>query len=212
MNSLTKRTLTGLCGLALSTSVLAATGDIYQVNSAKVNLRNGPSDTNRVLTTLERGTELLELRREGSWLGVRVMATGDEGWIFENLLEPQTQSRLQRTAPALTFKDISADFDQLMGRISGYLGYPVVAGLEQPETGTLRITASPDWLLRKSTDAHLMAATMFYQMWRDTQGGQPVKLVVADHQGDDYIIVADSDDGPQLTVNQSPVLISDIKQ
>jgi uncharacterized protein YgiM (DUF1202 family) len=212
MNSLIKQSLSGLCGLAITASAIAATGDIYRVSSAKVNLRNGPSDTNSVLTTVKRDTELLELRRDGSWLGVRVMTTGEEGWIYDNLVEKQKQSRLQSPIPALTFKDISPDFDQLIGRIGSYLGYPIVSGLEQPEAGTLRITASPDWLLRKSTDAHLMAATMFYQMWRDNQEGRPVKLILSDNQGDDYIVVADSDDGPQLTVNNSSMLISDIKQ
>jgi hypothetical protein len=140
------------------------------------------------------------------------MATGDEGWVYDNLVEKQQQSRLQTTAPALSFKDISVDFDQLMGRIGSYLGYPIVAGLEQPEEGTLRVTASPEWLLRKSTDAHLMAAMMFYQMWQENQDGRPVKLVLSDSQGDEYIVVADSADGPQLTVNNSSMLVSDIKQ
>ena len=91
MNSLVKQSLVGLCGLAMGASAVAATGDLYRVSSAKVNLRNGPSDTTNVLTTVDRGTELLELRRDGSWLGVRVMATGEEGWIYDSLIEKQKQ-------------------------------------------------------------------------------------------------------------------------
>jgi hypothetical protein len=38
--------------------------------------------------TVERGDEVIELTRRDNWLGVRVLRTGEEGWIFGYLLEP----------------------------------------------------------------------------------------------------------------------------
>ena len=61
----------------LPAAPLAATGDLYQVTSEKANLRAGPSDSDNVRTQLGRGEQLLELRREGNWYGVRVLRTGE---------------------------------------------------------------------------------------------------------------------------------------
>src|SRR4051794_41918248 len=77
-----------------ATAALAATGDLYQVTSEKANLRAGPSDNDNVRTQLGHGDQLIELRHEGNWYGVRVLRTGEEGWIFGNLVDRTAQSTL----------------------------------------------------------------------------------------------------------------------
>jgi uncharacterized protein YgiM (DUF1202 family) len=68
----------------------AAPGDIYRVTGSKVNLRSAPSDESTIRSTVAYGDELIELRREGRWLGVRVLGAGEEGWIYSGL--PQVLS------------------------------------------------------------------------------------------------------------------------
>lgn len=206
--NLVKLSLSGLCGLLLSVSALAATGDIYVISSAKVNLRNGPSDNNTVITVVERGVELIELRRDGRWLGVRILSTGDEGWIYDELVEQSVQSQLGERTESLSFKDISADFDHLLGHLGDQLGYPLVTSINQVDDNTLRVTASPAWLLRNGTDTHMMAAVAYYQVWKSSLAGAPVTLMFGDGYGGDYVVITDTDDGPKLTVDTSSLLVS----
>ena len=35
---------------------------------------------------------MIELTRDGNWIGVRVLQTGEEGWIYSGLLEQVAQS------------------------------------------------------------------------------------------------------------------------
>jgi uncharacterized protein YgiM (DUF1202 family) len=76
-------------------SLLAATGDTLRVVGERVNLRAGPSDNATVRSQVVQGEQLLELQRDGNWYGVRVLRTGEEGWIFGNLIEPMTASTLK---------------------------------------------------------------------------------------------------------------------
>ncbi len=204
MKRLSKRILGGICVLPFAVTVFAAPGDIHEVSGAMVNLRSGPSDATNVLTTVERGDELLELRREGSWLGVRVMATGDEGWIYGELVRQVARSRLEQHETSLSLGDLSIDFDRLMGQISEHLGYIPVARIERMENATLRVTAAPEWQLRAGLDAHLMAASALYQMWKENQGGGPVRLVLADARSETYITIEDGDVGPRIIVRDPP--------
>lgn len=200
MNRLSKLSLSGLCAVTFAAAAVADPGDLYEVSGAKVNLRAGPSDDTSVLTTVEQGDKLIELRQEGNWLGVRVMETGDEGWIYGELVRLLAQSRLERSTTPVTFEDLSTDFDRLIERVGAQLGYPPIARLERQEETTLRVTPSRDWLLRADADAHLMAALALYQVWKDDQEGRPVKLVLVDSRGEPYVVIEDSNDGPQLTL------------
>lgn len=200
MNCLVKLSLSGFCAMTLAAAAVADPGDLHEVSGAKVNLRAGPSDDTSVLTTVEQGDELIELRREGNWLGVRVMETGDEGWIYGELVRRVAQSRLERSTTPVSFEELSTDFDRLIERVGAQLGYPPIARLEHQEQATLRVTPSHDWLLRADADAHVMAALALYQVWKADQEGRPVKLVLVDGQGEAYVVIEDSDDGPQLTL------------
>ena len=185
-----------------ATAALAATGDLYQVTSEKANLRAGPSDNDNVRTQLARGEQLIELRREGNWYGVHVLRTGEEGWVFGNLVDRTAQSTLGGDATAPTnagFLDLSESFDKALRSINSTLGYPVVRSVRQGENNTLRVIANPDWLRATSRDAQLMTALAVYQMWKNHQNNQPVRVTLAD--GDQpYITIADEAGGPRLTV------------
>ena len=190
----------------IATAALAATGDLYQVTSEKANLRAGPSDNDNVRTQLGHGEQLIELRREGNWYGVRVLRTGEEGWIFGNLVDRTAQSTLGAGGPAAPtnagFLDLSESFDKALRSINSTLGYPVVRSVRQGENNTLRVIANPDWLRATSRDAQLMTALAVYQMWKNHQNNQPVRVTLAD--GDQpYIAIADEAGGPRLTVTDA---------
>src|SRR5215216_781790 len=96
--------LTGAALLALAVgpaaAALAAPGDLHRVAAERVNLRAGPSEDAAVRRRVGRGEELLELRREGDWYGVRVTRTGEEGWVADDLVERVARSTLdQAQAP-----------------------------------------------------------------------------------------------------------------
>jgi len=188
---------------SLPAAAMAATGDLYQVTSDKANLRAGPSDNDNVRTQLGHGDQLIELRHEGNWYGVRVLRTGEEGWIFGNLVDRTAQSTLGAGGPAAPtnagFLDLSESFDKALRSINSTLGYPVVRSVRQGENNTLRVIANPDWLRATSRDGQLMTALAVYQIWKNHQNNQPVRVTLAD--GDQpYITIADEAGGPRLTV------------
>jgi hypothetical protein len=197
--------------LALSLAALggasaeAAPGDIHRVvNADRVNLRAGPSDESSVRGTVERGDEVIELTRGDNWLGVRVLRTGEEGWIFGQLLEPVALSTLGTGgAPPVEdvgFLRLSEGFNRLIRSINADLGYSVVQEVQQPEADLLRVVPSKAWLISGSRDAHLMAAAAMYEMWKNHQNGAPVRLVMVDDEGRDYITIIDDETGPNLSV------------
>ena len=184
-------------------AAVAAPGDIHQVAGADVvNLRAGPSDETNIRGRVEQGDEVIELTREGSWVGVRVLETGEEGWIFGGLLQTVSQSGL---SPGVVgsdagFLQLSESFDLLLRRINTQLGYPVVDAVEQTAEGTLRVVPTPQWLLNGSREAHMMAAAAIYQMWKNHQNSAPVRVVMTDAAGEDYITIVDEAAGPSLAI------------
>jgi uncharacterized protein YraI len=94
--------LTGAALLALAggpTTTLAAPGDLHRVTAERVNLRAGPAEDAAVRRRLDDGEELIELRREGDWYGVRVSRTGEEGWVAGDLVERVARSTLDQPEP-----------------------------------------------------------------------------------------------------------------
>lgn len=199
-----------VCGLAFLALVgwgavpaIADTGDIYRVTAEKVNLRAGPSNEADVRTTVEAGDELIELQKRGSWLGIRMLGTGEEGWIYEDLVERVSQSFLRQGATAVPFDELSEGFGSLLDNINNHLGYRLVDRVERIETNTLRVTPTQEWLLYASREAHLMAALALYQMWKNHQDGRSVSLLVVDPQNENYITINDEESGPVLSVQES---------
>jgi uncharacterized protein YgiM (DUF1202 family) len=82
-----------------ATGALAATGDLHRVTSERANLRAGPSEANNVRGQIERGEQVVELRETNGWIGVRVVRTGEEGWVSGSLLERVSQSTSGRAKP-----------------------------------------------------------------------------------------------------------------
>jgi uncharacterized protein YgiM (DUF1202 family) len=184
-------------------AAVAAPGDIHRVAGADVvNLRAGPSDETNIRGRVEQGDEVIELTREGSWVGVRVLPTGEEGWIFGGLLDTVSQSGLSPGIGASDagFLQLSESFDMLMRRINTQLGYPVVDAVEQTSDGFLRVIPTPQWLLNGSREAHMMAAAAMYQMWKNHQNSAPVGVVMTDAAGEDYITIRDEASGPSLSI------------
>ena len=80
----------------MSGAALAAPGDIHRVSGAEVvNLRAGPTEESNIRGTVELDDEVIELTRDRNWVGVRVLQTGEEGWIYGGLLEQVAQSGLR---------------------------------------------------------------------------------------------------------------------
>jgi uncharacterized protein YgiM (DUF1202 family) len=191
----------------LGGAALAAPGDIHRVAGADVvNLRAGPSDESNIRGRVDQGDEVIELTGEGNWVGVRVLDTGEEGWIYGGLLERVAASGLLPGDPGLMdegdggFLQLSEGFDRLIRRINRGLGYRMVEQAVAVGDGVLQVTPTPAWLRAASRDSHLMAALAFYQMWKNHQNGRPVTMVMTDDQGADYIRIADGDRGPELAL------------
>jgi hypothetical protein len=189
----------------ISGSALAAPGDIHRVSGAEVvNLRAGPTDASNIRGRLEQGDEVIELTRDGNWIGVRVLRTGEEGWIYGGLLERVAQSGLLPGEAGeggdAGFLQLSEGFDRLMRRVNGDLGYRTVEDAAQVAEGVLQVRPSAAWLRSGGRDAHIMGALAFYELWKNYQDGRPVTLIMTDAQGAEYIRIADGDLGPELSI------------
>lgn len=188
-------------------AAMAAPGEVHAVTAEKVNLRAGPSDGANVRSTVSRNDELVELRKEGEWLGVRVMRTGEEGWIFSDLVRRKTASTLsgegaatapQRDATA-GFERLSPAFDGLVGRINDQFGYRFAERVEAGNNGTLRVVPTDAWVYNTSRDAKIYAALAVYQMWKNYNNGRPVNVVLGDGERE-RITIGDSGDAPELSL------------
>jgi uncharacterized protein YgiM (DUF1202 family) len=193
-----------ILGLSSGTA-LAAAGDIHRVSGAEVvNLRAGPTDASNIRGKVDQGDEVIELTREGNWVGVRVLQTGEEGWIYGGLLERVAQSGLLPRADApgsdgdAGFLQLSEGFDRLIRRVNADLGYRMVEEATPVAEGVLQVQPTAAWLRSGGRDAHTMGAIAFYELWKNYQNGRPVTLVMLDEQGREYIRIADGDLGPEL--------------
>jgi hypothetical protein len=195
----------GLCGLILAAVVggaaSAAPGDVHRVTAERANLRAGPSDQTDVRAQLERGDELIELQREGKWFGVRAIRMGKEGWIYGDLVELTSPTRLERGAAAAGFRELSPGFDSLIHSIDERLGYRMVDRVEQVGSDTLRVMPTQDWLIYGGRSDHMLAALAFYKMWKAHQGDRPVTLALLNRRGQEYITIADGKSGPTLSIH-----------
>lgn len=191
--------------LALAGVAAAAPGDTFKVASDRVNLRAGPSDDSNVRSQVLRGEEVIELRRDGNWLGVRVLRTGEEGWMFGELLTPGMTSTLgQNGHPALKtagFGDLSRDFDRLMGLVNQRAGYALVEKIRPHDGNALDVSLSEDWYRDGSRDEHMLTAITIYQMWKNHQNSAPVRLALLEPGGRPYIVIDDAASaGPAITI------------
>lgn len=188
-------------GLGIATAS-ADTGDVLRITAERVNLRSAPSDEASIRSTVTQGTELIELRREGSWIGVRVQGTGQEGWVFSDLTDRVAASGLvDGTADA--FADISPEFGGLLSRIGDEAGYRMVDEVRQAGDDRLLVTPTGDWMDRASRETKLMTALAVYEMWKNHNNGRPVRVGIVDPRGNDLVTIADGADGPEMTVEDA---------
>jgi hypothetical protein len=205
--SWTTRSLLALAFATLAVSVAAAApGDIYKITGERVNLRAAPSDQSAVRSQVLQGEELIELTQQGRWLGVRVARTGEEGWVFGELVRRVAQSTLGRRTSPVGFGKYSRDFDSLIESINSELGYSMVSAIEPSANNTLRVTPTPEWLLNTGRDAKLYAALALHQMWKNHNNGRPSNLAML-LNGANYLTVNDTSTGPVLAYEVPPALV-----
>jgi hypothetical protein len=181
-------------------AALAGPGDLHEVTADLVNLRASPSDAASVRDRVESGTEVIELRRDGGWIGVRVVPTGQEGWIYGELLREVASSQLGEGEASVGLGAYSRDLDALLYQVSERFGTPMLADVSESGSAlTLRPTES--WLRASSADAQMMAAAAIYGMWKNYRNQAPVEVVLLDADGDEYMAIRDRGEaGPQLSV------------
>lgn len=190
--------------LVIAGSAAAAPGDTYKIASDRVNLRAGASDSANVRSQVLRGEEVVELRQDGRWLGVRVLRTGEEGWIFSELLTPAATSTLGGPIePALKpagFGDLSRDFDQLMAQLNQRAGYALVQKVRPRDGNALDVSLTPQWLRDGSRDDHVLTALTIYQMWKNHQNSAPVRVSLLQPGGEPYVVIDDTAKGPSISM------------
>jgi Bacterial SH3 domain len=179
----------------------AAPGDLHKVTAERANLRAGPSDKTNALGQVQRGDELIELQRQGDWFGVRVLRTGEEGWVYGNLVQLSAATRLARETAAAGFKDLSPGFDSLVRSIEQRYGYQMIDRVETTENRTLRVIPTREWLIYGGRQEHLLAALAFYEMWKNKQKDEPVNVFLMDEKGGQYITISDAASGPSLMIH-----------
>jgi uncharacterized protein YgiM (DUF1202 family) len=188
----------------LASPALADTGDLFQVSGERANLRSGPSDQMTVRDQLLPGEQLVELRRAGNWVGVRAMRTGEEGWIYSNLVTRVQQTQLTDGAPVepedAGFRALAPEFDQLLGRLDQQLGYRTVVRVDQASPAEIRVTPTREFLLGAGREAQIATTLAIYEMWKNRQNGQPVTVTLLDDRGNPYIGIQDRPTGPELIV------------
>jgi hypothetical protein len=185
-----------LASALLAGAAAAAPGDLYKVSGERVNLRSGPSDGTTVRSTVDRGDELVELRRERGWLGVRVVRTGEEGWIFQDLVRRVARTQLGSPLVDAGFQELSLQFNQLISALGEELGYALIDKVEMTGGDALRIAPSNNFLINAGRDAHMALAMAVYQLWKNHQNQRPVRLDFVGLDGAPYIAIEDLDSGP----------------
>jgi len=71
---------------ASATTANSGVAAVWFVSGSRVNLRSGPSTSNRVVTSLTRDTAVELIGSEGDWAHLRVVNTGAEGFMAQRFL------------------------------------------------------------------------------------------------------------------------------
>nr|MBC8212523.1 SH3 domain-containing protein [Gammaproteobacteria bacterium] len=61
-------------------------GDTRQVNVERANIRRGPDTSYPVVTTLEKGQQVIPLREQNGWTYIGIIGEGVTAWIHSPLL------------------------------------------------------------------------------------------------------------------------------
>ena len=63
-------------------------GPLFDVKVKRANARQRPSLDAKIVTVLETGATMVELKAKGDWLQVGLLESGEVVWIYKPLLEP----------------------------------------------------------------------------------------------------------------------------
>jgi hypothetical protein len=185
---------------AVASPALAEPGDMLEVTTDRANLRSGPSDETTVRSQVLLGDEVIELRREGSWVGVRVMRTGEEGWIYGDLVQLASETQLDGGVSQAGLDMLSADFDRLIGRIGDEFGYSLIESVQEGDGNALYVTPTNDFLVYAGREAHVTTTLAVYQMWKNHQNSEPVSVTLLGTEGEPYVTIQDEPEGAEPTV------------
>ncbi len=190
--------------LSLAGPALADPGDVHRVTGERVNLRSAPSDDANIRGTVEQGERLVEIRREGNWIGVRAESSGAEGWVFQDLVKMAAPSNLGGAEPVRTagFGSLSPGFDTMLAEISNQMGMRLFERVEQTGEGALRLVPTREFLRDGTKESHMLAALAVQQMWKNHQNGRPVSVAMLGEGGRSYLDLDDrGPNGPALTLD-----------
>lgn len=127
--SLSKITRHLLCGVLLMPAFVsasnAAPGDVHVVQASKANIRQFPSLEADVLTTLSRGSKVIEVRREGDWIKIRGAATdGPQGYVHGSLLRSAAseEAAVERGTPEQQILELSWEMSKKLEQVLREIG------------------------------------------------------------------------------------------
>lgn len=71
-------------------------GPLFDVKVERANVRAQPALDAKIVTVLEEGATVVELKARGKWMQVGLLDSGDVAWIYKSLLHPHVLTRQNR--------------------------------------------------------------------------------------------------------------------
>ena len=121
-------------GAMAESPIAAAPGDFLIVRGDVVNVRAGPSTGYRVRMRVLLEQLVIERRREGDWIEVRIAGNGGEGWIHGSLLTKIRPTMDGGPRPAEPLMPAKVEIAETTAPIGRPVGGPLEAWAE-PDLG-----------------------------------------------------------------------------
>lgn len=108
---------------------MAAPGDLLETSRTNVNVRADPTTEAAIVTRINSGDRMFEVRSEGDWYLVELPDIGQQGWIYGPLLDRFTdlqskpaagQSTASRPQPSTPAGDELSAKNRLMSRLTAF--------------------------------------------------------------------------------------------
>lgn len=170
------------CFLAATTAV-AAPGDKLYATANAVNVRSAPTTDSAAIAQVARGQELMEFGREGEWVAVGIVGTGEDGYIHQSLVSNVRPSGPAPSATSDAYRRFEQSFRQLNDSIQSQYGIRLFSGSHYQGDGIVEVTATPDWLAAPADSQRSSLQTVF-NLWDAAEGtGLPIAVYVVDQGG-----------------------------
>jgi SH3-like domain-containing protein len=175
----------------------AAAADTLIVTGDRVNVREGPGTTHRIVGRVIEGQVVVAREHSGEWYRIDPGGGRPEGWVHGSFVHvlpagagATSGDRIVRFRRALESES---------RRVHAATGsYPFVAA-EDLGGGVVAVTPSEDWFV---AGGDLSAdAWRLYELWKAQNGGRPVTVAITDVDGNIYMTVQDTAGDPLLTVH-----------